>query len=124
MNEDELKAGVHSWLAENQMQDVRNYVSRGRSFESASIDQLNSEWVALMRDWAADPRQSKNPRRTDIESEMTLRGLEPPYKLVKDELDTITRVAADAMEDMDEAEKEKLNTEIMDFIAEEKARGN
>lgn len=121
---DELKTGVHSYLAEGRMQNLRDYVSRGRNLEKAPIEQLHGEWVASMRAWATDPQKNHNPRRDDIEAELALRGLEPPYEMVTDEIDTITRFAAGAMQHMDDAQKEKLNAEIIDFIVGEKSRGN
>jgi hypothetical protein len=83
MNEDELDAGVRSFIAERQMQEVRSYVGRGRSLESASTDQLNSEWVSHVREWAADPQKTANLRRDDIQAELTLRGPEPPINSSK-----------------------------------------
>ena len=41
----------------------------------------------------------------DIEAEDAVRGLKPLYELVKDELETILRTSADAMESMDEEAK-------------------
>jgi hypothetical protein len=124
MNEDEMKAAVQSWLAEDQMQAVRDYVSRGRSLERVPTDQLNSEWAGLMRDWAANPRQPINPRRTDIEAELTLRGLEPPYKLAKDDIDALGKAAADVAERMSEDEQDKILNEFADFIEREKSQTN
>jgi hypothetical protein len=41
----------------------------------------------------------------DIEADYAVRGLEPPDEPVKDELETILRTSADAMESMDEEAK-------------------
>ena len=124
MNEDELDAGVRSFIAERQMQEVRSYVGRGRSLESASTDQLNSEWVSHVREWAADPQKTANLRRDDIQAELILRGLEPPDKLVQDELNAITEAAAGAVAEMDETAKEELSSEVMNFIRQEKSRSD
>ena len=128
MNDNEFKAGFHSWLAEGRMQLVRDYAGRGRSLEGAPIDQLRGEWVALMRAWVTNPHEFRNPKRADIESEFTLRGLEPPYEMVVDEFEAVTRFISDAMENMDDAEKNRINTEIatelVDFLAGEQSRRN
>jgi hypothetical protein len=128
MNDNEFKAGFHSWLAEGRMQQVRDYSSRGRSLESTPVAQLQGEWVALMRAWVTNPHEFRNPKRADIESEFTLRGLEPPYEMVVDEFEAVTRFISDAMENMDEAEKDRINTEIaselVDFLAGEQSRRN
>jgi hypothetical protein len=106
------------------MQEVRSYVGRGRSLESASTDQLNSERVSHVRERAADPQKTANLRRDDIQAELTLRGLEPPDKLVQDELNAITEAAAGAVAERDEIAKEELNSEVMNFIRQEKSRSN
>lgn len=124
MNEGDLDAGVRSFLAEKEMQEVRSYVSRGRSLRSVATDHLSGEWVSLVREWAADPRQPTNIRRDDIQAELTLRGIEPPYHLVKGELEAITKAATDAYENMSEAERREYGAEIVDFIAKEKSRRN
>ena len=41
----------------------------------------------------------------NIEAEDAVRGLKPLYERVKDELETILRTSADAMESMDEEAK-------------------
>jgi hypothetical protein len=126
MNDDEFKSGLHSWLAEGRMQIVRDYASRGRSFERMPTNQLQEEWVALIRAWVTNPHEYNNPRRADIEAEFTLRGLEPPYGMVTDELEAITLFASNAKENIDQAEKDRINTEIakelVDFLAGEKSR--
>jgi hypothetical protein len=128
MNDNEFKAGFHSWLAEGRMQLVQDYSSRGRSLEGVPTDQLRGEWVALMRAWVTNPHEFRNLKRADIESEFTLRGLEPPYEMVVDEFEAVTRFISAAMENMDEAEKDRINTEIanelVDFLAGEQSRRN
>jgi hypothetical protein len=59
----------------------------------------------------------------NIEAEDAVRGLKPLYELVKDELETILRTSADAMESMDEEAKAQLNSDVLQFsaIAKEKA---
>jgi hypothetical protein len=118
MNEDELKAGFHSWLADGPMQHVGDYASRGRSFEKTPIDQLQGEWVLLIRAWATNPHEYNNPRRADIEAEFTLRGLKPPYEMAKDEFDAIVGFAKDAVENLDDIERDRINDEIADELAE------
>jgi hypothetical protein len=128
MNDDQYKAGLHSWLADGRMQVVRDYASRGRGLESVPTDQLRGEWVALMRAWVTNPHEFRNPKRADIESEFALRGLEPPYEMVVDEFEAVTRFISNAMENMDDAEKDRINTEIaselVGFLEGEKSRRN
>ena len=128
MNDNKFEAGFHSWLAEGRMQQVRDYASRGRSHEITPVAQLQGEWVALMRAWVFNPHEYNNPRRADIEAEFTIRRLDLPYELVKADLEAITRFVSNAMENMDEAEKDRINTEIaselVDFLVQEQSRRN
>jgi hypothetical protein len=118
MTEDELKAGFHSWLANGPMQHVRDYASRGRRFEKTPVDQLQGEWVLLVRAWATNPHEHNNPRRADIEAEFTLRGLKPPYEMAKDEFNAIIGFTKNAVESMDDIERDRINDEIIDELAE------
>ncbi|WP_404294279.1 hypothetical protein ACD578_28715 (plasmid) [Microvirga sp. RSM25] len=78
--------------------------------------------------WVTYPHEVRNPQRADIESEFTLRGLEPPYEIVVDEFEAVTRFISEAMENMDEAEKDRINTqiadELVDFLSGEQSRHN
>ncbi|WP_457093950.1 hypothetical protein [Microvirga sp. P5_D2] len=60
----------------------------------------------------------------DIEAEYSIRGLKPPYELVRDEMEAITRATAGAIEDMDEIDRDRLNSEILDLRSSEKYRTN
>jgi hypothetical protein len=93
MNEDELKAGVHTWIAETQMRAVQDYVSRGRRLEQSPEEALAAAWIALMRAWAKAPEKGQDPRRVDIEAEYSLRGLKPPYEFVRSEMDALANGA-------------------------------
>jgi hypothetical protein len=60
----------------------------------------------------------------DIEAEYALRGLKPPYELLKDELETILRTSAEAMESIDEEAKAQLNSDVLQFSATEKGKAD
>jgi hypothetical protein len=60
----------------------------------------------------------------DIEAEDAVRGLKPLHELVKDELETILRTSADAMESMDEEAKAQLNSDVLQFSATAKEKAN
>jgi hypothetical protein len=60
----------------------------------------------------------------DIEAEDAVRGLKPLYERVKDELETILRTSAEAMESMDEEAKAQLNSDVLQFSATAKEKAN
>ncbi|WP_114947355.1 hypothetical protein [Microvirga calopogonii] len=121
---DDVKTAVQSWIAENQMQAVQDYVSRGRRLEHSPEEALAAAWIVLMRAWAKAPGMGHEPRRIDIEAEYSLRGLKPPYELVGAEMEAITRATAGALEDLDKINRDRLNSEILDLRSSEKSRTN
>ena len=78
------------------MQRTQSYVERGRQFEKATAEDLQTLFVQAFRDWRAnlwgDGRRS---RVADVSAEYTLRGVDPPYALVDDLLEIGSRVASD-----------------------------
>jgi hypothetical protein len=75
---------VEAWLANQQLERLENYLQRGRPLSDVSLEELRTHWVALMRAWAQHVRGGiDNREREDIEAEMTLRKVEPPFDLVK-----------------------------------------
>jgi hypothetical protein len=97
-NEDEFGSrAVEFAMANWDMQRTQSYVERGRQFENATDEDLQALFVQAFRDWRAnlwgDGRRS---RVEDVSAEYTLRGVDPPYALVEDDLLEIgSTVAAD-----------------------------
>ena len=79
--------GVEFAIANWDMQRTESYVERGRQFEKATAEDLQTLFVQAFRDWRAnlwgDGRRS---RVADVSAEYTLRGVVPPYALVEDAL--------------------------------------
>jgi hypothetical protein len=91
--------GVEFAMASWDMQRTQSYVERGRQFENATDENLQALFVQAFRDWRAnlwgDGRRSQV---ADVSAEYTLRGVDPPYALVEDDLLEIgSTVAADVM---------------------------
>ena len=84
-HEDEF--GVEFAIANWDMQRTQSYVELGRQFENATDEDLQALFVQAFRDWRAnlwgDGRQS---RVVDVSAKYTLRGVDPPYALVEDDL--------------------------------------
>jgi hypothetical protein len=78
-------------LLESQALDrVADYINRGRAFQSLSIDEVNARWIASFRAWLANFGKSfDHTERGDLESELRIRQTEPPFQLVKHELDAL-----------------------------------
>jgi hypothetical protein len=99
-HEDEYGSlGVEFAMANWDMQRTQSYAERGRQFENATDEDLQALFVQAFRDWRAnlwgDGRRS---RVEDASAEYTLRGVDPPYALVEDDLLEIgSAVAADVV---------------------------
>ncbi len=124
MGKNDGTAAVQSWLAQAQMRKVEDYVSRGREFEHTSEKDLAAAWVDLMRAWAASPKVEQDLRRIDIEVEYSLRGVKPPYELVRAELDTLARKAAELVRGMDQRHLERIDGAVSRLNSKDKGRKN
>jgi hypothetical protein len=72
---------------------------------------LNGRWVYLMRTWAEDVRgKADHPERDDIEAELQLRKVEPPFDLVKDAMAALRQKSKEAMAEL-ERDLERLARE-------------
>ena len=117
-------AAVQSWLAEAQMRKVQDYVSRGRAFEHTPEHDLGATWVDLMRAWAASSKIEQDLRRIDVEAEYSLRGLKPPFELVKAELDTLARKAAELVRGMNKSDFQRIDRAVSDLQSKQKLNKN
>ena len=124
MSDKDMEAALHSWIADAQMRMLQDYVSRGRPLEHTPEATLASEWVNLMRAWAAAPEKGQDPRRRDIEAECSIRGVQPPYELVKAEMEVLARGASALIQQMDEVVGEEIDSMILDQSSEDKKRAN
>ena len=124
MNDEEMKAALDSWMANAQMRLVQDYVNRGRRYEHTPEATLANDWVDLMRAWAAAPEKGQDPRRRDIEAEYSLRAMQPPYKRVKAEMETLARGAAALIQQIDAAAGEDIDSMILNQSSQEKKQAN
>jgi hypothetical protein len=86
-----------AYLEDRRLNEAADYVRRGRANERKSVEELEHEWLAGFRAWAESSGRDKVfDRRSldDVESEMYLRRVEPPFDLVKNEIETL-RTAQD-----------------------------
>jgi hypothetical protein len=120
----DMEVALHSWMADAQLRVIQDYVSRGRPLEHTPVETLAGDWVALMRAWAAAPEKGQDPRRSDIEAEYSLRGAQPPYELVKAEMEALARGAAVLIQKMGEVAGEEIDSMILDQSSEDKKRAN
>jgi hypothetical protein len=121
---------VDAWLANQRLEWLEDYLRRGRPLASTPLEELCPRWVTLMRSWMESIRGFDHRERQDIEAEMQLRKVDPPFDLVKDVLETLRRKSKEHMDELlqDPARfarlEEKLAEEIEQFEATAKGGKN
>jgi hypothetical protein len=80
------KTDIHAFLQRKSIEQRRNYLARGRRFVILDVEQLSNSWITAVRNWLARKDRSAEVTMDDLTAELRLRGLEPPYEAVKQDL--------------------------------------
>src|SRR5262245_23185702 len=113
---------VNAFLKHRGMDQRQDYLARGRRFATLDVGQLTEGWIIAVRDWLADKDRPTERMMDDLAAELRLRGLEPPYGVVEQELvdrsaqtneterqETLRKIAREIGEFMREIEKSPNN---------------
>jgi hypothetical protein len=110
-------------MASGDMRRTQSYVDRGRQFKDATTEDLQTLFVQMFRIWGADPWWEGRSRLEDVEAEYKLRGVEPPFALVKDDLEKAISAIADGIEQMNAEERAEIGSGIVeDYLIAQKSR--
>ena len=111
--EDPRDAGaiLNAFLQHKSMEQMQDYLARGRRFAKLDIGRLNEDWVIAVRSWLAHKHGTKERIMDDLAAELRLRGLEPPYGAVEQEL-------ADRSAQTNEAKRKKTVRKVAREIGE------
>ena len=82
------KTNIHAFLQRRSIEQRRNYLARGRRFVILDVGQLSNSWISAVRNWLARKDRTSEVTMDDLTAELRLRGLEPPYDAVQQELAT------------------------------------
>ena len=80
------EAIVNAFLQHKSMEQMQDYLARGRRFAELDIGRLNKDWIIAVRSWLANKDRTKERMMDDLAAELRLRGVEPPYAAVEQEL--------------------------------------
>ena len=112
--EDRAGAIVNAFLQNKSMEHKLDYLARGRRFAKLTVGQLQEDWIIAVRSWLAHKHRAKERIMDDLAA-ARLRGVEPPYAAVEQEL-------ADRSARTKENERKKViravAREIGDFMCE------
>jgi hypothetical protein len=104
------EAMVKAFLQYKIMEQMQDYLNGGRRFAKIDDERLSEDWIIAVRSWLAHKRRAKERIMDDLAAELRLRGLEPPYGAVEQEL-------ADRSQ-TNEAERKKTVREVAREIGE------
>jgi len=68
------------------LKQMQDYLARGRRFTKLDVAQLNADWIIAVRSWLAHKDRTNEQMMDDLAAELRLRGIEPRYGAVKQEL--------------------------------------
>ena len=88
MDEDEVSeiALVEEFLQHALMKETADYARRGRQFASALVSDINDQWTAAFQAVFTQQQQHRIREMDDLAAELRIRGLEPPYDRVEQEV--------------------------------------
>ena len=80
------EAVVSAFLRHKSTEQMQDYLTRGRRFAKVDDGWLNKDWIIAVRSWLAHKHCTKERMMDDLAAELRLRGLEPPYSALEQEL--------------------------------------
>jgi hypothetical protein len=80
------EANIQAFLQHRITEQRCNYLARGRRFIVLDVAQLSKSWIAAVGSWLALKDRAAEATMDDLTAELRLRGLEPPYEAIKQEL--------------------------------------
>jgi len=80
------EAVVNAFLQHKSLEQTQDYLVRGRRFAKLDVAQMNEDWINAVRGWLAHKDRTNERMMDDLAAELRLRGGEPPYAAVEQEL--------------------------------------
>ena len=80
------KGEVEATLENEAVERLEEYLGRGRRLQPLWNVDLIDGWVSIMNHWADGSTDFSDQNLDDYESEMILRGIEPPFDRVEERL--------------------------------------
>jgi hypothetical protein len=80
------EAVVNAFLQNKSMEQMQDYLARGRRFTGLDVRELAEDWIIAVRSWLAHKDHTNERMMDDLAAELRLRRGEPPYLAVEQEL--------------------------------------
>jgi len=79
---------MQAFLASRIVDQISDYNQRGRSYRALSDDELVHSWQSIWKELATDPISTKTlDTQADLASEFALRQKNPPWEIVRRQID-------------------------------------
>ena len=117
---------VELFMANEQVDQIAHYASRGRIYQGLTDGELAEKWIHAFRLFADAPFDARRRAiEIDLKAEFQLRSIEPPYDQVRSEINRIVKDMSSGFEIMkrdDPDAVDEMNEEFQQDIADLKAR--
>jgi len=88
---DRISALVEGVVGARQMENTRDYLTRGRSFFKTETDELKRRWIEVTGSWLQNFGAMDLRETDDLTAELCLRHIDLPYESLKSELEAIRK---------------------------------
>jgi hypothetical protein len=122
----EADRDVELFLANEQVNQIADYASRGRLYERLTDGELAEKWIHAFKLFADAPSDERRRAiEIDLKAEFRLRNIEPPYDQVRPEINRIVDDMSSGFETIKRDDPDmidEMNEEFQQDIADLKAR--
>jgi hypothetical protein len=104
---------MRAWIDNRLLEQIEDYLSRGRRLAASEHMALRRQWVAAMKLWSSKAANAEDHKlREDIQAEIQLRGHRLPYDLVKEELAQLTKMSSTFMDGLGPGDRARISRSL------------
>ena len=105
---------VKAFLDHSEMEFIRSYLERGRSFADVPTEGVEEAWATAFKLACVHGQTSHKIELNDLTAELRLRGLDPPERLVQ----AAIKIVQERVRNLPEAASDALQAMISGFLDE------
>lgn len=118
MTTDEQCQLIRSWIERQVLEQIADYLARGRALAGRDYALLRRHWVTQMSLWSTKAASAEDHKlREDIQAEMRVRGFQPPYDAVKDDLVRLAAMSKAFVDSLSPHDRRRFRTTDGQFRA-------
>lgn len=110
-----MKAGdqcslIRNWIEREVLEQIADYVDRGRGVAGRDYAELRRHWIRQMTRWSNKSADAEDHKlREDIQAEMRIRGFQPPFEAVKDDLARLAAMSKAFVDSLSPQDRRRFN---------------